>query len=58
MKIKKINKKLAFSKQTIATLDGKELDSARGGFTTSCPETVKSPCLPTAHEICSGHICP
>jgi hypothetical protein len=49
MKTKKLNKRLTFSKSTIADLNSKELNSLDGGGTVTCAVT----CLWTCPQTCN-----
>ena len=56
MKIKKSNKKLVFSKDTVADLDVEDLNDVRGGGTTNTIHTHFHTCTLTCWYTC-GNTC-
>lgn len=53
MKTKKINKKLSFSKRTIADLNSQKLNVVRGGtLSINCPTVFAYTCLNTCPATC------
>lgn len=61
MKPKKLNKKLSFTKLTIADLNGGEMKNVNGGEDAPIPNCkltiLNSGCEPPVSPMCSNSIC-